>query len=194
MSLYRGIAYIILGDGVYGNYPSEFSFFGQGYVWKALSFEFCIFIILIIIFSIILHKTVFGRLIYTIGKNPTVALFSGINIEVITIVLFSIVGVCCGLASVLLTSRIGSTRPSIAMGWELDIITMVILGGINILGGYGTILGVTLSIFLMGFVTFGMNLMNIPAIIMSIITGILLIFVIAVPITYNIIIKSISSK
>ena len=185
MSLYRGIAYIVLGDGVYRNYPDGFAFFGQGYVWGVLSFEFVLFLVLAAIFGVLLHKTTFGRRIYAIGNNPTAALFSGINVKRHRLFLFTLVGMFAGIAAVLLTSRIGSTRPSIAMGWELEIITMVVLGGVNILGGAGSILGVFIAVFLMGLVTFGMGLMNVPGIVMSIFTGLLLILVIGTPIVWR---------
>lgn len=185
MSLYRGIAYIILGDGVYRNYPSGFSFFGQGYAWGLISFEFALFLVLSAGFAILLHKTVFGRRIFAIGNNPTAALFSGVNVNRHRLILFTAVGFFAGLASVLLTSRVGSTRPSIAMGWELEVITMVVLGGVNILGGAGSILGVFIAVFLMGLVTFGMGLMNVPGIVMSIFTGTLLILVIGTPIIWR---------
>jgi rhamnose transport system permease protein len=82
----------------------------------------------------------------------------------------------------LLTSRLGSTRPSIAQGWELEVITMVVLGGVSILGGAGSIIGVVLAAFIMGLVTFGLGLLNVPGIVMSIVIGGLLIAVIALPI------------
>ena len=87
-----------------------------------------------------------------------------------------------GLASVLLTSRLGSTRPTIALGWELSVVTMAVLGGVNILGGSGSMVGVIIAAFLMGLVTFGLSLLNVPGIVMSIIVGAMLIVVISLPI------------
>ena len=99
--------------------------------------------------------------------------------------LFALTGLFSGLAAVLLTSRLGSTRPSIAQGWELEIISMVILGGVSVWGGKGSILGVVLAALVFGLVTFGLGLMNIPGIVMSIFTGLLLILVVAVPALVN---------
>ena len=96
-------------------------------------------------------------------------------------ILFLLAGLMAGIAAVCLTSRLGSTRPSIATGWELEVVTMVVLGGVNILGGSGTILGVVLAAFVMGLVTFGFGLLNVPGIVMSIFIGLLLIGVIALP-------------
>ena len=81
MSLYRGITYILLGDKALNHYPDSFSWFGQGYVWGALSFEFALFILLAAAFTFLLHKTNFGRRTYAIGNNPTGAWYSGINVK-----------------------------------------------------------------------------------------------------------------
>jgi len=182
MSLFRGIAYAILGDQVLKSYPTGFDVFGQGYLWGALSNEFALFLGLAVVFGIVLHGTVLGRRIYAIGNNPTAALFSGIAVDRTRFALFAVVGLAAGLASVCLTSRLGSTRPSIAVGWELEIVTMVVLGGVSILGGSGSILGVVLAALLMGLVTFGLGLLNVPGVVMQIVVGALLVAVIAVPV------------
>ncbi|KAF5882224.1 MULTISPECIES: ABC transporter permease [Rhizobium] len=182
MSLFRGISYIVLGDQAYGKYPADFAYFGQGYVVWVFSFEFVLFIVLAILFAILLHATNFGRQVYAIGNNDFAARFSGIPVERIKFILFLLTGVMSGVAAVCLTSRLGSTRPSIAQGWELEVVTMVVLGGISILGGSGTIVGVVIAAFVMGLVTFGLGLLNVPGIVMSIFIGLLLIITIAIPI------------
>lgn len=181
MSLFRGISYIVLGDQAYTGYPADFAFFGQGYVWWVISFELVLFAIFAIIYSVILHKTNFGRVVYAIGNNPVGAQFSGIRVERVKFILFLLTGLMAGIAAICLTSRLGSTRPSIAFGWELEIVTMVVLGGVNILGGSGSIPGVVLAAIIMGMVTFGFGLLNVPGIVMSIFIGLLLIAVIALP-------------
>ena len=182
MSLYRGLSFIVLGDQVYRSYPPEFAVFGQGYAVGLLTVEFTVFLVLAAGFAMLLHRTSFGRRVYAIGRNPVAARFSGVDVDRHRLALFALVGLMAGLASVLLTSRLGSTRPNIAMGWELEVITMVVLGGVNIMGGSGTIPGVFIAVFLMGLVTFGMGLLNVPGIVMSIFVGALLILAIATPI------------
>ncbi|MBY5591095.1 ABC transporter permease [Rhizobium leguminosarum] len=182
MSLFRGISYIVLGDQAYGKYPADFAYFGQGYVVWVFSFEFVLFVVLAILFAILLHATNFGRQVYAIGNNDFAARFSGIPVERVKFILFLLTGVMSGVAAVCLTSRLGSTRPSIAQGWELEVVTMVVLGGISILGGSGTIVGVVIAAFVMGLVTFGLGLLNVPGIVMSIFIGLLLIITIAIPI------------
>jgi rhamnose transport system permease protein len=181
MSLFRGISYIVLGDKAYTGYPPGFAWFGQGYVWWVISVEFVLFGLLAVIYAVVLHATSFGRTIYAIGNNPTAALFSGIRVGRVKFILFLLTGLMSGIAAVCLTSRLGSTRPSIATGWELEIVTMVVLGGVSILGGSGTIPGVVIAAFVMGLVTFGLGLLNVPGIVMSIFIGSLLIAVIALP-------------
>ena len=181
MSLFRGISYIILGDQAYRGYPSDFSFFGQGYVFWVISFELVLFGIIALIYFVMLHKTNFGRAVYAIGNNPIGAEFSGIRVDRIKFILFLLTGLMSGVAAVCLTSRLASTRPSIAVGWELEIVTMVVLGGVSILGGSGSIPGVVIAAFVMGLVTFGLGLLNVPGIVMSIVIGLLLIGVIALP-------------
>ncbi|BFM49657.1 ABC transporter permease [Marinomonas sp. THO17] len=181
MSLFRGISYILLGDQVVRDYPDGFEFFGQGYVYWVFSFELLLLVLFALLFYWLLHRTTFGRYTYAIGNNPTASYYSGIKVDKHRLILFTLVGVMSGIAAVLLTSRLGSTRPSIAMGWELSIITMVVLGGVSILGGSGTIGGVVLAAVLMGMVTFGMGLLNIPGIVMTIIVGVMLITVVSLP-------------
>ncbi|MGV1772131.1 ABC transporter permease [Agrobacterium vitis] len=182
MSLFRGISYIVLGDQAYGKYPESFAYFGQGYVAWVFSFEFVLFLVLAALFAVLLHATNFGRQVYVIGNNPLAARFSGIPVDRVKFILFLLTGLMSGIAAVCLTSRLGSTRPSIAQGWELEAVTMVVLGGVSIVGGAGTIGGVVIAAFVMGLVTFGLGLLNVPGIVMSIFIGLLLIITIALPI------------
>ena len=181
MTLFRGIAYAALGDRVLKSYPASFSTFGQGYFVGPVSIELALFVMFALLFAAFLHGTRYGRAIYAIGANPVATRFAGIRVDRYRFALFAVTGLAAGLAAVLLTSRLGSTRPSIAQGWELEIISIVILGGISVWGGKGSILGVVLASLVFGLVTFGLGLMNIPGIVMSIFTGALLILVVAVP-------------
>jgi rhamnose transport system permease protein len=167
MSLFRGISFIVLGDQAFRGYPDSFSWFGQGYVWWVISFELVLFAIIAVV--------------YAIGNNATGAMFSGIRVQRVKFTLFLLTGLMSGIAAICLTARLGSTRPSIATGWELEIVTMVVLGGVSILGGSGSIVGVVIAAFVMGLVTFGLGLLNVPGIVMSIVIGALLIGVIALP-------------
>ncbi len=181
MSLFRGISYIVLGDQAFNGYPESFAWLGRGYVFWVISFELVLFLAFALVYGVILHFTNFGRHIFTIGNNATAATFSGIRVERVKMILFLLTGLMSGIAAVCLTARLGSTRPSIASAWELEIVTMVALGGVSILGGSGSILGVVIAALVMGMVTFGLGLLNVPGIVMLIFIGALLIGVIALP-------------
>jgi rhamnose transport system permease protein len=183
MSLFRGIAQVVLGDQALTKYPASFQAIGQGYIAERLPIpiSFVLFLLLAAVFAIVLHRTTLGRRLYAIGLNPTAALFSGIGVNRIRFWLFVLMGLLAGLAAVLLTGRIGSTRPNIALGFELEVVTMVVLGGVSIAGGAGGILGVVLAVFVLGLTTFGLSLINVPGIVISILNGVLLIVSIAAP-------------
>lgn len=181
-SLFRGIAYVLLGNQAITGYPSEFSFVGQGYfAGTIIPNQLVIFAVLAIIFGFVLHKTTFGRYIYAIGNNEDTCRYSGIPVDRIKVLIFTINGLLSGLAAVLLTSRIYSTRPNIAQNYELEIITAVVLGGVSISGGSGSMPGVILSLFLIGFARFGMSLLNVPGQVMTVVIGFLLICAILIP-------------
>jgi rhamnose transport system permease protein len=184
MSLFRGLAQVVMGDQAITTYPAGFSTVGQGYLIKSppIAYSFALFLVLAAIFAVVLHRTAMGRRLFAIGNNPTAAQFSGIPVDRIKLALFSLTGLMAGLAAVLLTSRIGSTRSNIALGWELDIITMVILGGVSIAGGVGSIGGVVLAVFVLGMATLALSLINVPGIVISVLMGLLLIVSIAAPI------------
>lgn len=193
MSLFRGLTQVILGDQALTQYPQAFLDLGQSYfipmtptgipwlVVPPVPLSFLIFLIVAALFGIVLHKTAVGRQLFAIGSNPVAARFSGVPVDRLRLVLFAVSGVLSGLAGALLTARLGSMRSNIAMGWELDIVTMVILGGVSISGGVGSILGVVLAVLVLGLVTFGMALANIPGQVVSVYIGALLILVIAIP-------------
>jgi rhamnose transport system permease protein len=185
MTLFRGAAYAVLGDRVLKDYPASFATFGQGYAVGAVSIELTLFAIFAGVFAVFLHKTRWGRAIYAIGANARASRFAGVAVDRYRFALFALTGLFSGLAGVLLTSRLGSTRPSIAQGWELEIVSLVILGGVSVWGGRGSIAGVVLAALVFGLVTFGLGLLNIPGIVMSIFTGALLILVVAVPAWLN---------
>jgi rhamnose transport system permease protein len=181
MTLFRGVAYAWLGDRVLKDYPAAFASIGQGYAIGPVSIELCVVIALAAGCAVFLHLTRWGRAVYAIGANPIAARWSGVAVNRYRFGLFAATGLFSGLAAVMLTSRLGSTRPSIAQGWELEIISMVILGGVSVWGGKGSIAGVMLAAIVLGLVNFGLGLLNLPGIVMSIVAGTLLIVVVAAP-------------
>lgn len=188
LSLYRGLALVALGDQAISGYPEVFSTLGNSYVgevigvrWLTVPIEFAILLVFAVAVGVVLHRTVPGRRLYAIGANPVAARFSGIEVDRYRMALFVFAGLMAALAALMLTGRIGSTRPNIAMGWELDAITMVILGGVAIEGGRGSIIGTMLAVLLLGLFTFAMGMANVTGIVMSMVIGALLIVSMVLP-------------
>ncbi|WP_235599902.1 ABC transporter permease [Alkalihalobacillus trypoxylicola] len=180
MILYRGIAYVILEDQASGNFPEWFSFFGWGNI-GGIPFILILFIIFAIAFTLLLHKTTFGRQIYAMGNNDTASRFSGVQVDKVKIIVFTLAGIMAAITAIFLASRMGSTRPNVANMYELDVITMVALGGISTAGGKGRMLGAIIAVFIIGYLQYGLGLINISSQSMLIIIGALLLIAVAIP-------------
>jgi rhamnose transport system permease protein len=174
MTIYRGIAYVILEDRASGGFPSWFSFFAWGYLGP-VPFILVVFVVAAVIFGILLHKTAFGRNIYGMGSNLLACKYSGVRTDRILLVVGLLTGLMSAVCAIFLTSRMGSTRPNVAQGYELDVIAMVVLGGVSTSGGTGRIAGPLLAIFIIGFLNYGLGLINVSAQVMLIILGLLLV-------------------
>jgi rhamnose transport system permease protein len=181
-AFYRGIAYGFLGDQAARDYPAAFTYLGQGKIPGTLiPFSAVLFLALAVIFGLVLHKTTFGRYLYTIGNNEKATLYSGVPVARVKIAIFTLSGLIAALAGLILAARYGSTRPDIGNGLELSVITAAVLGGLDINGGIGTMPGAALSLLLIGLMRFGMGLLNIQGQVQGIAIGILLIFSILLP-------------
>lgn len=188
LSLYRGLAQVVLGDQAITGYPETLVNWGNGSIGDLIGLpawivpiEFVLLVLMSVVVGVYLHGTVHGRRVYAIGANAVAARFSGISVDRYRFGLFVFAGLMAALAAILLTGRIGSTRPNLAMGWELDVITMVILGGVSIAGGRGTIVGTVLAAVLTGSFTFALGMLNVSGIVMSMIMGALLILAMVLP-------------
>ena len=181
-AFYRGIAYGFLGDQAARGYPKAFTYFGQGKVFGSLiPFSVALFLVLAVVFGLVLHRTTFGRYLYSIGNNESATLYSGIPVARIKFILYVLSGFMAALAGLILAARFGSTRPDIGTGLELAVITAVVLGGVDINGGKGTMPGAVLSLFLIGLMRFGMGLLNIQGQVQGVVIGSLLILSILLP-------------
>lgn len=158
---YRGVARILLEDRSIGNFPEWFNHLGQDPVFGPFPLALVIFFVLLLATLVVLQASGFGRYIYVIGNNREVARFSGVKVRQVKMSLFVASGFISALAGLLLAGRLGAVRGNTAEGFELDIITMVLLGGVSIFGGSGTLSGVALAILLILNLRNGMSLVNI---------------------------------
>jgi rhamnose transport system permease protein len=182
MILYRGIAEIILGDQAAGGLTAV-PWFSNLY-WGAVGpvpYMFLVFIVFAVVFGLVLHKTTLGRRIYAIGSNRLSAKYSGIAVQRIRVLVYTLTGFMSAVTAIFLAARMGSTRSNIAMGYELEAISMVVLGGVSSAGGKGNFPGAIISIFIIGFLRYGLGLINVSAQLMLVIIGGLLIIAVMMP-------------
>jgi rhamnose transport system permease protein len=172
---FRGFARVLLEDRGLGNFPGWFSSLGRDGLIGPIPLSLIIFLVLLIGGALVLHRTGFGRKVFFIGTNAEVARYSGVDIGRVKTVLFAASGIISALAGLLYAARLASVRGDSAFGFELDIITMVLLGGVSIFGGRGSMLGVFLSILIVLNLRNGMALSNITGHIQTAVTGTLLI-------------------
>jgi rhamnose transport system permease protein len=137
--------------------------------------------VLLAIAIIVLQYSGFGRYVYVIGNSREVARFSGVRVQRVKMILFTASGTVAALAGLLYATRLGAVRGDIGLGFELDIITMVLLGGVSIFGGSGSIFGVLLSILIVLNLRNGMSLANITGHVQTGVIGVLLFLSVLVP-------------
>ena len=181
-AFYRGLAYGFLGDQAARDYPAAFTYFGQGKVFGTLiPFSVALFLFMAVIFGLVLHRTTFGRYLYSIGNNENATNYSGIDVSKTKFIIYTISGFMASLAGLILAALFGSTRPDNGTGLELAVITAAVLGGVDINGGNGSMVGAVLSLLLIGLMRFGMSLVNIQGQVQGIAIGLLLILSILIP-------------
>jgi rhamnose transport system permease protein len=178
---FRGFARVLVKDQSMGNFPGWVTYLGQDALVGPFPLALILFAVGLVGLGILLHRTGFGRQIVVIGTNAEVARFSGLDVARVKTVLFLMSGFVSALAGLLYAARLGSVRGDAGTGFELDIITMVLLGGVSIFGGKGSMTGVVLSILIILNLRNGMALTNITGHIQTGVIGILLIASVLIP-------------
>ena len=181
-ALYRGLAFAMLGDVPVKGYPAWFTYFGQGYVGATpIPVALVIFLVFAVAFGLLLHRTSFGRTVFALGNNEDACRYAGIDVARVKTTIYMLSGLMSALAAIMLAARFGSTRTDVATGYEMHVITAVVLGGTDIGGGKGTMLGTGLALFLLGIIEWGMSLKMIPGQVQQIVNGAVLIIAILLP-------------
>ena len=178
---YRGLAYVLLEDRSIGDFPDWFDRLGQQPLVGPFPLALLIFFVLLIFAIIFLQYSGFGRYVYVIGNSNDVARYSGVRVRRTKMILFVVSSTIAALAGILYAARLGAVRGDMALGFELDIITMVLLGGVSIFGGTGTMWGVLLSVLIILNLRNGMGLANLSGHVQTGVIGVLLILSVLVP-------------
>ncbi len=181
--IFRGLSERILGDGATGGMQKVewFRNIYYGRIANVVPYLFVVFCLFALVFGLIMHKTVFGRQMFAIGSNKKAAAYSGIHVQRIRMIVFTLAGFICGLAAIVYCSCLGSVKSDVADGFELEAISMCVLGGISTAGGKGTFPGAIIAIFIVGLLRYGLGLVNLSGQTIRIIIGILLIAVVLYP-------------
>lgn len=178
---FRGAARVLVEDRGIGNFPSWFTGLAQGGFIGPFPFSMLAFAVLLAFAWIVLGRTGFGRKTYVIGTNREVAEFAGIDTARHKAVLFVASGLLAAFAGLIYAARVGAVRGDVGLGFELDIITIVLLGGVGIAGGTGTMLGTLLSILIVLNLRNGMALLNVTGHIQTGVIGLLLLLSVLAP-------------
>ncbi|CEQ20283.1 ABC transporter permease [Paraclostridium sordellii] len=179
MTIYRGITYIITGGlPVYG-FPKGFSFIGQGYIGKIPVPIFILAGVYIVGF-VILYLTKFGIYVYGIGGSEKASILSGIKVNLVRYKVYAISGFLSALAGVISLSRINSGVPNSGTGFELDVVTAVVLGGVSVSGGSGKLSGVIIGCLIIGILSNGMILLNIGEYYQMVVKGLVLLVAVGI--------------
>ena len=178
---FRGFARVLLEDKGIGGFPDWFGSLGRDAIIGPFPLTLLVFVILFAGLAFLLHRTGFGRKVFVIGTNAEMARYSGVSVASLKTILFIMSGTVAALAGVFYAARLSSVRGDAALGFELDIITMVLLGGVSVFGGRGSLLGVLLSILIILNLRNGMALANMTGHIQTGVTGVLLISSVLIP-------------
>jgi rhamnose transport system permease protein len=175
LAAYQGLAYVILGGEGVASFPTSYTNVGGGYIaGNQLPVALLILLAFALVLALVLHVTRFGRYLFTIGANREAARFSGVPVGRVRVTVFALSGLMAGIAGVVYVGYFGSARADAATGSLLDVVTAVVLGGVDIFGGVGSMLGVLLALILVAELRNGMQLANIGGPTQDIVIGVLL--------------------
>lgn len=172
-TIFQGASYLISGGMPISGMPDSFDLFGKSTV-GIVPVSTIIMIACFAIGAFILNKTYFGRYFYAIGGNEQAAELSGIRVDKTKYLVYALSGLFAGIAGIIMLSRTGSAQNTAGLGYEFDVITCVVLGGVSVNGGYGRISGVVAGVLFIGSLTNGMILLNISSYTQQVVKGVIL--------------------
>jgi rhamnose transport system permease protein len=182
LALYRGLAFVILGDQAVADFPASYTRYGVNPIpGTHIPYPMVLYAVLAVLFAFLLHATPFGRGVFAVGANQEAAFFSGIHVKRTKLILFVLTGAVSSLAGIVYTLRFASARADNGSGLELAVVAAVLLGGVSIFGGRGTLGGVVAAVFLLGGVRNALILNDVSNDTLNVVTGLLLIGSVVAP-------------
>ena len=185
MGAFRGLAFILGSETGYTNFDDSYLYVGSEQAFGLVPVSFILFLVIALAVGVLMRRTVFGRRCYAIGLNQEASWAAGIDVAGIKVMAYALAGALAGVAALVWIGQYGSARGDNADGAILFVVTAVVLGGLDINGGRGAILGVVLALFLLGTMRNGMGLANIAGPTQTIVLGGLLIVGVLRPILFH---------
>lgn len=181
MTIYRGLTLVYTdGKPVSGLGDSlAFQMFGKGY-FLGIPVPVLTMLLAFLVLYFILRKTTFGRRVYAIGGNEEASRLSGINVDRITIAVYSLTGMLAALSALILTSRLNSAQPTAGQSYELDAIAAVVLGGTSLTGGRGWIFGTLVGALIIGVLNNGLNLIGVSSFFQQVVKGVVILIAVLI--------------
>jgi len=181
LSLFRGIAEGLTRGAVnYTDFPPAFLSLGQGYLWGVVPTQLLLFLPILIVYAVLLHRSVAGRAWYVIGFTPAGARYAGVPVGRRIATLYVLSGVISSVAAIVYVAHLGQAKSDAGSGYELDAITAVVLGGTSVFGGRGTLWGTMLGLFALSVLRNGLHLAALPSELTGVLTGTLLVVTIVI--------------
>jgi ribose/xylose/arabinose/galactoside ABC-type transport system permease subunit len=173
MTILSGIANLLTGGFPISSFPQWYNFFGGGYVF-GIPFPAILFLAVFLVIQFLMNQTTFGRAVYAVGGNTEAARLNGINVRFVKHMVIGITGALAALSGIMVSAQIMSGTPTVAEGWELEIISAVIIGGTSLFGGAGRIWGTFIGVVFLGVIINGMTLLNISQYWQFVVRGLLI--------------------
>lgn len=182
MTIFRGATLVYTNGNPITKGLSDtflFQFLGQGYI-VGIPFPVIIMFIVFIVLYVLLHKTAFGKSVYAIGGNEKAAYISGVKLNKVKIIIYSISGIMASISGLIITSRLSSAQPTAGASYEMDAIAAVVLGGTSLSGGKGRILGTLIGALIIGVLNNGLNIIGVSAFWQQVVKGIVILIAVLI--------------
>ena len=182
MTIFRGATLVYTNGNPITKGLSDtflFQFLGQGYI-VGIPFPVIIMFIVFIILYVLLHKTAFGKSVYAIGGNEKAAYISGVKLNKVKIIIYSISGIMASISGLIITSRLSSAQPTAGASYEMDAIAAVVLGGTSLSGGKGRILGTLIGALIIGVLNNGLNIIGVSAFWQQVVKGVVILIAVLI--------------
>ena len=182
MTIFRGATLVYTNGNPITKGLSDtflFQFLGQGYI-VGIPFPVIIMFIVFIVLYVLIHKTAFGKSVYAIGGNEKAAYISGVKLNKVKIIIYSISGIMASISGLIITSRLSSAQPTAGASYEMDAIAAVVLGGTSLSGGKGRILGTLIGALIIGVLNNGLNIIGVSAFWQQVVKGVVILIAVLI--------------